>query len=151
MMKAAKDLEELAKQEGLDCFPTIFEFVNKDIMLEACSYGLPVRARHWSYGRSYDHQKLYGEMGFSKVYEIVFNNDPSYAFLLNTNTWPLALMFMVVQYLVIFARTSSVSLMSVVPITSFITTISPVAISRCSCAKNLIQQSYHKLNFPARF
>jgi len=79
------DIEELAKEEGLDFFPTIFEFVDKDIMLEACSYGLPCRARHWSYGRSYDHQRVYGEMGLSKVYEIVFNNDPAYAFLLNTN------------------------------------------------------------------
>lgn len=78
-------IEELAKQEGLDFFPVIFETVDRDIMLEACSYGLPVRARHWSYGRSYQHQKIYGEMGLSKVYEIVFNNDPSYAFLMNTN------------------------------------------------------------------
>jgi len=78
-------IEELAIEEGLDFFPTIFEFVNRDIMLEACSYGLPVRARHWSYGRSYQHQKIYGEMGMSKVYEIVFNNNPSYAFLLDTN------------------------------------------------------------------
>ena len=85
VMKAIGEIEDLAKQEGLDLFPTVFEYVNQDIMLEACSYGLPVRARHWSYGRSYDHQKIYGEMGLSKVYEIVFNNDPSYAFLLNTN------------------------------------------------------------------
>jgi len=85
VLKAIADVEEMAKEMGLDFFPTIFEFVDKTIMLEACSYGLPVRARHWSYGRSYQHQKLYGEMGFSKVYEIVFNNDPSYAFLLNNN------------------------------------------------------------------
>jgi stage V sporulation protein R len=85
VLKAIEEIEILARQEGLDFFSTIFEFVDKDIMLEGCSYGLPVRARHWSYGRSYQHQKLYGEMGFSKVYEIVFNNDPSYAFLLNTN------------------------------------------------------------------
>ena len=79
------EIEVLAREEGLDFYPTIYEFVNRDIMLEACSYGLPVRARHWSYGRSYQHQKVYGEMGLSKVYEIVFNNNPSYAFLLNTN------------------------------------------------------------------
>lgn len=85
VIKAIKDIEEMAREEGLDFFPTVFEYVNRDIMLEACSYGLPVRARHWSYGRSYDHQKVYGEMGLSKVYEIVFNNDPSYAFLLDTN------------------------------------------------------------------
>lgn len=80
-----KEIQDMAVEEGLDFYPVIFEYVNKDIMLEACSYGLPVRARHWSYGRSYLHQKVYGEMGFSKVYEIVFNNDPSYAFLLDTN------------------------------------------------------------------
>lgn len=79
------EIKDLATESGLDFFPVIFEFVNRDIMLEACSYGLPVRARHWSYGRSYQHQKVYGEMGLSKVYEIVFNNDPSYAFLLDTN------------------------------------------------------------------
>ncbi|KKN00413.1 hypothetical protein LCGC14_1138010 [marine sediment metagenome] len=80
-----KDIEELAIKEGLDFFPTIFEIVNKTIMLEACSYGLIVRARHWSYGRTYQQSKIYGEMGFSKVYEIVFNNNPAYAFLMNTN------------------------------------------------------------------
>lgn len=85
VIDAIADIEELAKSEGLDFYPTIFEFVDNSIMLEACSYGLPVRARHWSYGKSYQHQKLYGEMGLSKVYEIVFNNDPAYAFLLNTN------------------------------------------------------------------
>lgn len=83
--KSIAEIEILAKKEGLDFFPTIFEYVDRDIMLEACSYGLPVRARHWSYGKSYQHQKIYGEMGFSKVYEIVFNNNPSYAFLMNTN------------------------------------------------------------------
>lgn len=85
VMKCIDDIKEMARADGLDFFPVVFEMVNKDIMLEACSYGLPVRARHWSYGRSYDHQRIYGEMGLSKVYEIVFNNDPSYAFLLDTN------------------------------------------------------------------
>jgi stage V sporulation protein R len=85
VLKKISEIEELAVKSGLDFFPTIFEFVNRDIMLEACSYGLPIRSRHWSYGRSYQHQKIYGEMGLSKVYEIVFNNNPSYAFLLDTN------------------------------------------------------------------
>jgi stage V sporulation protein R len=55
-------------------------------MHNVCAYGLPTRARHWSYGRSYDHQKTYGEMGLSKVYEIILNNNPSYAFMLDTNS-----------------------------------------------------------------
>jgi stage V sporulation protein R len=85
VLEKIAEIKDLAVEGGLDFFPVIFEFVNRDIMLEACSYGLPIRARHWSYGRSYQHQKIYGEMGLSKVYEIVFNNDPSYAFLMNTN------------------------------------------------------------------
>ena len=76
VMKCIADIEVLAKEEGLDFFPTIFETVDRDIMLEACSYGLPVRARHWSYGRSYQHQKIYGEMGLSKIYEIDADFDP---------------------------------------------------------------------------
>jgi stage V sporulation protein R len=86
VLEKIAEIKDMAIESGLDFFPVIFEFVNRDIMLEACSYGLPVRARHWSYGRSYQHQKVYGEMGLSKVYEIVFNNDPSYAFLMDTNT-----------------------------------------------------------------
>ena len=49
------------------------------------SYGLPTRARHWSYGKVYQSQHLYGTMGLSKIYEIVLNSDPGLAFLLDTN------------------------------------------------------------------
>lgn len=86
VMNTISDIEILAKSKGLDFFPIIFEMVNKNIMLESCSYGLISRARHWSYGKSYDQQKLWGTMGWSKVYEIIFQNNPAYAFLLNTNS-----------------------------------------------------------------
>lgn len=80
------DLEQLAKDCGLDFFPVVFEVVSEKTMNNVCAYGLPTRARHWSYGRSYDHQRIYGEMGYSKVYEMITNNDPSYAFVLDSNT-----------------------------------------------------------------
>ena len=79
------DLEALARQQGLEFFPTLFEVVPQDIMTEIAAYGLPTRARHWSYGKVYQHQRLYGTMGLSKIYEIVLNNDPCQAFLLDTN------------------------------------------------------------------
>jgi stage V sporulation protein R len=78
--------EEKAKEMGLDFFPINWEVVPEEVLLEIMSYGLPTRARHWSYGQSYTYQKLQGEMGMSKVYELVLNNDPSYAFLLETNS-----------------------------------------------------------------
>ncbi len=79
------DIEALAREQGLDFFPTSFEVVPQDIMTEIAAYGLPTRARHWSYGKVYQSQRLYGTMGLSKIYEIVLNNDPSMAFLLDTN------------------------------------------------------------------
>lgn len=79
------ELEALAKEMGLDWYTLSYELVPIDVMLEVMSYGLPTRARHWKYGQSYEYQKYSGEMGMSKVYELVLNNDPSYAFLLDTN------------------------------------------------------------------
>jgi len=81
-----KILEAMADDMGLDPYPINYEVVSQETMLEIMSYGLPTRARHWSYGQSYEYQKMQGEMGFSKVYEVVLNNNPSYAFLLDTNT-----------------------------------------------------------------
>jgi len=79
------ELEALARQQGLDFFPVNFEVVPQDIMVEIAAYGLPTRARHWSYGKVYNSQRLFGEMGLSKIYEIVLNNDPGLAFLLDSN------------------------------------------------------------------
>ncbi len=79
------EIEALAREQGLDFFPVDFQTVPHDIMAEVAAYGLPTRARHWSYGKVYSSQRLFGEMGLSKIYEIVLNNDPSLAFLLDTN------------------------------------------------------------------
>ncbi len=79
------DIQKLAREAGLGFFETYFEVVPIEIMHEVAAYGLPTRAQHWSYGKVYNHQKIHGEMGLSKIYEIVLNNDPCYAFLLDTN------------------------------------------------------------------
>jgi stage V sporulation protein R len=78
-------LRDLARRCGLDFFDVIFEVVPQEIMFEIAAYGLPTRARHWSYGKVYNRQRVYGQMGLSTIYEIVLNNDPAYAFLLDTN------------------------------------------------------------------
>jgi stage V sporulation protein R len=80
------EIEKLAHELGLAPFNTYFEIIPLDIMHEIAAYGLPTRAQHWSYGKVYNHHKIHGEMGLSKIYEIVLNNDPCYAFLLDSNT-----------------------------------------------------------------
>ena len=81
-----KWVNDKAVEIGLDYIPIHLEWVSEEVMLEVMSYGLPTRARHWTYGQSYEYQKIQGEMGASKVYELILNNDPSYAFMLNTNS-----------------------------------------------------------------
>lgn len=84
--KRFDEVTELAKELGLDPFPVVYNVIERSTMFNICAYGLPTRARHWSYGRSYDSLKSHGEMGFSKIYEIILNSNPSHAFMLDTNT-----------------------------------------------------------------
>lgn len=85
LKEAIEKLEKMSLEMGIDFYPMKYEVVSNDVMLEVMSYGLPTRARHWKYGQSYEYQKINGEMGGSKVYELVLNNNPCYAFLLDSN------------------------------------------------------------------
>jgi stage V sporulation protein R len=76
---------EKAHEMGLDPYPTHFEVVPDHIIYELGAYGLPARFSHWTFGRDYHRQKTSYEYGMSKIYEIVFNTDPTQAFLLDSN------------------------------------------------------------------
>src|SRR5690242_3838415 len=70
---------------GLDPFPTHFELVPATIMYEFASYTLPGRFSHWTHGKAYHRQKMQYDFGLSKIYEMVVNTNPSYAFLMEMN------------------------------------------------------------------
>ncbi len=76
---------ETALRFGLDPFPTHFELVPASIMYEFASYGLPGRFSHWTHGKAYYRQKMQYDLGLSKIYEMVVNTNPSYAFLMEMN------------------------------------------------------------------
>src|SRR5437763_3867863 len=76
---------EEARKFGLDPFPTHFELVPATVMYEFASYGLPGRFSHWTHGKSYYRQKMQYDFGLSKIYEMVVNTNPSYAFLMEMN------------------------------------------------------------------
>ncbi len=71
---------------GLNPFPTHFEVVPDHIIYELGAYGLPARFSHWTFGRDYHRQKTSYEYGLSRIYEIVFNTNPTEAFLLESNS-----------------------------------------------------------------
>jgi stage V sporulation protein R len=74
-----------ARNFGLDPFPTHFELVPATIMYEFASYSLPGRFSHWTHGKAYHRQKMQYDFGLSKIYEMVVNTNPSYAFLMDMN------------------------------------------------------------------
>lgn len=77
---------EIAQGLGLDPFPVHFELVPPAIMYEFGSYGLPGRFSHWSHGKVYHRMKTSYDYGLSKIYELVINTNPSYAFLMEGNS-----------------------------------------------------------------
>jgi stage V sporulation protein R len=82
---AIERIWEIAKRNGLDPYPVNFELVPATIMYEFGSYGLPGRFSHWSRGKAYYRMKTEYDYGLSKIYELVVNTNPSYAFLMEQN------------------------------------------------------------------
>jgi stage V sporulation protein R len=71
---------------GLNPFPLRFELVPASVMYEVGSYALPGRYSHWTFGKAYHRMKMMYDFGLSKIYEVVINSNPAYAFLLETNS-----------------------------------------------------------------
>jgi stage V sporulation protein R len=84
--KAVEQIWETALKFGLDPFPTNFEIVPASVMYEVGSYALPGRYSHWTFGKAYHRMKTMYDFGLSKIYEVVINTNPSYGFLLETNS-----------------------------------------------------------------
>ena len=79
-------IEESAKKFGLDFFDCIYEVLDYEEMNMVAAYGgFPTRYPHWKWGMEYDRLKKSYEYGLSKIYEMVINNDPCYAYLLESN------------------------------------------------------------------
>ncbi|MFT3926181.1 MAG: SpoVR family protein [Myxococcales bacterium] len=84
---AQKTIEQFAKEYGLDFFPTMFEVLDYRQMNEVASYGgFPVRYPHWRFGMEYEQLSKSAEYGLSKIYEMVINNTPAIAYLLEGNS-----------------------------------------------------------------
>lgn len=86
-LRVLKDeIEGYAREFGLDFYETIFEVVDADDLNEIAAYGgFPTRYPHWSFGMQYEELKKSYEYGLSKIYEMVINNDPCYAYLMRCN------------------------------------------------------------------
>jgi len=82
-----EEIEGYARDFGLDFYPVIFETLTPRQISEVAAYGgFPSRYPHWRFGQYFDGLHKGRVFGAQKIYEMVINNDPAYAYLLSTNT-----------------------------------------------------------------
>jgi stage V sporulation protein R len=80
-------VEGFAREYGLDFYKTNFLVLDYKTMNEVAAYGgFPSRYPHWRFGMEYDRLSKGYTYGISKIYEMVINNDPCYAYLLEGNS-----------------------------------------------------------------
>ncbi len=86
LVRAIDEITEIADGFGLDFYPMRYEICPADIIYTFGAYGMPTRFSHWSFGKQFHKMKLHYDLGLSKIYELVINSNPCYAFLLDTNS-----------------------------------------------------------------
>jgi stage V sporulation protein R len=80
-------VESAAVEAGLDFFDVVFELLDaRDVNGLASYAGFPVRYPSWRFGMEYERLEKGYKWGFSKIYELVINNDPTYAYLVRSNS-----------------------------------------------------------------
>ncbi|MBA9085057.1 stage V sporulation protein R [Fontibacillus solani] len=83
---AISEIMEIADSFGLDYYPMRYEICPADIIYTFGAYGMPTRFSHWSFGKMFNKMKMQYDFGLSKIYELVINSNPCYAFLLDGNS-----------------------------------------------------------------
>ena len=87
LVDAQIKIEAIASELGLTFFQTVFEMIDYEQMNALAAYGgFPTRYPHYRFGMEYQHLAKSYEYGLHKIYEMVINNDPTYAYLLEGNT-----------------------------------------------------------------
>jgi stage V sporulation protein R len=75
-----------AIEYGLDFYEVVFEVLDFDTMNQIASYGgFPIRYPHWKWGAEYEKLSKRDAYGLGRIYEMVINNDPCYAYLQESN------------------------------------------------------------------
>ncbi|MGD9677621.1 MAG: SpoVR family protein [Vulcanibacillus sp.] len=86
LSNAIIEITDIAINLGLDPFPMRYEICPSDIIYTFGVYGMPTRYSHWSFGKAFYKLKLQYDLGLTKIYELIINSNPSYAFLLEGNS-----------------------------------------------------------------
>jgi len=81
-----REIEGYARDYGLDFYDVVFELLDYDQLNEVAAFGgFPTRYPHWRFGMEYEELSKSYSYGLSKIYELVINNNPVYAYLMKAN------------------------------------------------------------------
>ncbi|MBY0449263.1 MAG: SpoVR family protein [Cyanobacteria bacterium] len=79
----------MAKELGLDPYQTNFYVASMNKLASIIGrVGMPAEVPHWSFGKDSLNQFNRDHYGMGRVYELVINSDPCYAYLLENNNVP---------------------------------------------------------------
>ena len=83
----AERIEARAREAGLDFFEVVFESLGAEEVNAVAAYGgFPQRFPSWRFGMDFERLNKGYSYGFSKIYELVINGDPTLAYLVRSNS-----------------------------------------------------------------
>src|SRR5438552_18645399 len=87
LLDIQREIEGHARGYGVDFWDVEFEILDYKRMQEVAAFGgFPVRYPHWRFGMEFEHLTKSHIYGLSQIYEMVINNNPAYAYLLEGNS-----------------------------------------------------------------
>ncbi|QOJ00193.1 MAG: SpoVR family protein [Phycisphaeraceae bacterium] len=87
LLEHMQRIKAKAREYGLDFFEVVFERLGFDTMNQIAAYGgFPTRYPHWRWGMEYEKLRKRDAYGLGRIYEMVINNDPVYAYLQESNS-----------------------------------------------------------------
>lgn len=87
LVHVKREFTAYAREMGLDPGEVVFDFLTPAQITEVAAYdGFPGRYPHWRFGMAFDQQEKHHAWGLSTIYEMVINNQPCYAYLLEGST-----------------------------------------------------------------
>ncbi len=88
LIEQATLIADYARGEDLDFYEVVYELLDFDQMNQVAAYGgFPRRYPHWKFGMEYERLRKQHSYGLGRIYEMVINTDPCYAYLLNDNAF----------------------------------------------------------------
>lgn len=86
MAQMQEAVERYAREFGLDFTEIRYEMLDYRMINQVAAYdGFPSRYPHWRFGMEYERLSKSYAYGLHRIYEMVINTDPCYAYLLKSN------------------------------------------------------------------